>query len=55
METNRLLKQLFRETDRLFFLDATDAMLTDWGPEELRTSDGRNFTPALFRADRGST
>ena len=52
VETNRLLAQLCRETDRLFFLDATDAMLTDRGPEELRTRDGRFFNSDYFRADR---
>ena len=40
------------ETDRLHFMSADDAMLTDDGPDELRTSDGRYFNPALFRMDR---
>lgn len=51
-ETNALLKKMCGETDRLHFLDATDAMLTDHGPEDLRTSDGRYFNPSFFRMDR---
>ena len=52
VETNALLRQMCAETDRLHFLDATDAMLTDHGPESLRTSDGRYFNPAYFRIDK---
>lgn len=51
-ETNALLEKMCSETDRLHFLNATDAMLTDNGPEELRTSDGRYFNPSYFRMDR---
>ena len=50
--TNELLRQMCEETDRLHFMSADDAMLTDDGPDELRTSDGRYFNPALFRMDR---
>ena len=52
METNRLLEQMCRETERLYFLDATEAMLTDHGPERLKTSDGRFFQPAYYRMDQ---
>ena len=37
---------------RFHFMSADDAMLTDHGPETLRTADGRYFNPALFRMDR---
>ena len=52
VRTNELLKAMCEETDRLYFMDATDAMLTDQGPEELKTSDGRYFNPAYYRMDR---
>ena len=52
VETNRLLEELCARTQRLHFLDATGAMLTSSGPQELRTSDGRYFNPAYFRQDR---
>ena len=52
VKTNELLRQMCEETDRLHFLDATDAMLTGEGPAELRTSDGRFFNPAYFRMDK---
>ena len=52
VKTNELLKQMCEETDRLYFMDATDDMLTSEGPDDLRTSDGRYFNPALYRLDR---
>ena len=52
VKTNELLKKMCEETDRLYFMDATDVMLTSEGPEELRTSDGRYFNPSLYRLDR---
>ena len=52
VKTNELLRKMCKETDRMVFMDATDVMLTSDGPEELRTSDGRCFNPALFRIDR---
>lgn len=52
VETNALLEKMCQETDRLYFLDATDAMLTDHGPEELKTSDGRYFNEDLYRLDK---
>ena len=52
VKTNELLKKMCEETDRLYFMDATDEMLTSEGPEELRTSDGRYFNPSLYRLDR---
>ncbi|MBR3643175.1 MAG: carboxylesterase family protein, partial [Parasporobacterium sp.] len=52
VQTNELLKKMCEETGRMYFMDATDVMLTDEGPEELRTSDGRYFNPALYRIDR---
>ena len=51
-ETNKLLRKMCEETERLYFLDATDAMLTDHGPEKYLTSDGRYFTPEYFRLDK---
>ncbi len=52
VKTNELLRELCARTERMHFMDATDDMLTDCGPEELRTSDGRYFNPALYRMDR---
>ena len=52
VETNRLLQKMCEETDRLYFLDATNAMLTDQGPDKLKTSDGRYFNPAYYRMDK---
>ena len=52
VRTNGLLRDMCGETDRLYFMDATDVMLTFAGPEELRTSDGRYFNPDLYRIDR---
>ena len=52
VKTNELLRDMCEKTDRLHFLDATDAMLSLSGPEELKTSDGRYFTPGYFRMDR---
>ena len=52
VRTNELLKEMCAKTDRMYFMDATDEMLTQEGPEALRTSDGRYFNPALFRMDR---
>ena len=52
VKTNELLKKMCEETDRLHFMDATDVMLTDRGPDSLRTSDGRYFHPSYFRMDR---
>ena len=52
VKTNELLQKMCKETDRMVFMDATDVMLTSDGPEELQTSDGRYFNPALFRIDR---
>lgn len=51
-QTNQLLKNLCEENSRLFFLDATDAMMTDHGEDKFRSADGRYFNPELFRADR---
>ena len=50
--TNELLKKMCEETDRLHFMSADDVMLTDHGPEKLRTRDGRYFNPELFRMDQ---
>ena len=52
VKTNELLRQMCEETPRLHFMDASGVMLTDQGPEELRTLDGRYFNPAYFRMDR---
>ena len=52
VETNALLRQMCAETPRLHFMDATDDMLTDRGPESLRTSDGRYFNPTYYRIDQ---
>lgn len=52
VETNALLKEMCEQTDRLYFLDATDDMLTDHGPERFRTSDGRYFNPEYYRVDK---
>ena len=52
VQTNKLLRQMCAETARMHFLDATDAMLTDKGPEALKASDGRYFNPDYFFIDR---
>ncbi|MBR6323043.1 MAG: carboxylesterase family protein [Lachnospiraceae bacterium] len=52
VKTNELLRKMCEETDRMTFMDATDVMLTDEGPDVLRTSDGRYFNLALYRMDR---
>ncbi len=52
VKTNGMLKEMCEETDRLYFMDATDVMLASEGPEALRTSDGRYFNLDLFRVDR---
>ena len=51
-QTNRLLRDLCEENPRLYFLDATDVMMTDSGEEKYRSADGRFFNPDLFRIDR---
>ena len=53
VKTNQLLKQMCEETDRMYFMDATDAMLSETGPENMKTpvGDGRYFTREYFRSD----
>lgn len=53
VKTNNLLKQMCEQTERMYFMDATDAMLSETGPENMKTGtgDGRYFTPEYFRAD----
>ena len=51
-KTNALLREMCASEERLVFMDATDAMLTDSGPDSLRTADGRYFNPAFYRIDR---
>mgnify|MGYP001032475142 CR=1 FL=1 len=52
VKTNTLLKEMCEQTDRMYFLDATDDMLTDHGPECFKTSDGRYFNPGYYRIDK---
>ena len=53
VKTNELLRKLCEETDRMYFMDATDAMLSAEGPEDMKTTtgDGRYFTPEYYRMD----
>ena len=53
VKTNDLLRQMCRETERMYFMDATDAMLSASGPENMKTpvGDDRYFTPEYFRSD----
>ncbi len=51
-QTNELLRKMCRETEGMYFLDATDAMLSDIGERKYRTADGRYFRPEYFRMDR---
>jgi lysophospholipase L1-like esterase len=54
VKVNELLRGLCAETERMFFMDATDVMLSAEGPENMKTAtgDGRYFTPAYFRMDQ---
>ena len=54
VKVNELLRALCAETDRMYFMDATDVMLSAEGPENMRTAtgDGRYFTPAYYRMDQ---
>ena len=47
-----MLKTMCGNTERLIYLDATDAMLAGNGEERYKTSDGRYFNPALYRIDK---
>ena len=51
VKINGLLKEMCAATKRLYFLDATDAMLCGEGPEEMRAFDGRYFCPEYYRFD----
>ena len=53
VKTNNLLKQMCEETERMYFMDATDAMLSENGSQNMKTptGDGRYFTPEYFRSD----
>jgi len=53
VKTNDLLKKMCDETDRMYFMDATDSMLSATGPENMATptGDGRFFTPEYYRCD----
>ncbi len=51
-KTNQLLKELCETDERLYFLDATDAMMTDEGEERYRSDSGRYFNPDLYRMDK---
>ena len=50
--TNRLLEDMCRSMDRMHFLDATPAMLSDAGEEALSAGGGRFFRPEYFLCDR---
>jgi len=53
VKTNDLLKKMCEETDRMYFMDATDSMLSATGPADMATptNDGRFFTPEYYRCD----
>lgn len=53
VKTNDLLRTMCEETDRMYFMDATDQMLSASGPENMATptGDGRFFTPEYYRID----
>ena len=50
--TNAMLKDLCDRTGYLYFMDATDAMLSTAGEEKYQTADGRYFNPDLYRMDK---
>lgn len=52
VKTNELLKKMCDETDRMYFMDATDDLLSASGPDELKTPDGRYFSPQYYRSDK---
>jgi len=51
-KTNALLKELCEKTERMHFLDATDAMLCGTGEEKFKISNGCYFNPELYRMDK---
>ena len=53
VKTNHLLRQMCEETERMYFMDATDAMLSENGTQDMETptGDGRYFRPEYFRSD----
>ena len=52
VEVNDFLKSYCEEHENMVFVDGTDGILTDEGPEELATGDGRFFNPDNFIADQ---
>lgn len=52
VEVNNFLKAYCDEHENMIFVDGTDGILTDEGPEELATGDGRYFNPAIFISDQ---
>lgn len=53
VQVNALLRKLCEETDGMYFMDATDVMLSSEGAEDMKTStgDGRYFESSYFRMD----
>ena len=52
VETNEMLRELCEKTDRMYFMDATDVMLSAEGPDNMKTTtDDRYFTREYFRMD----
>ncbi len=51
VEVNNYLKQYCEEHENMYFVDGTDAILTDSGEEDMATGDGRYFNPEIFKED----
>ena len=51
VQVNEFLAQYCADKDYMIFVDGTDAMLTDAGPDEMATGDGRYFNPSIFVED----
>jgi len=51
-KTNALLKEMCEKTERMHFMDATDAMLCDKGEDRFKIADGVYFNPELYRIDK---
>ena len=51
VKTNALLKEMCEKTERMYFMDASDVMLSEEGSDDMKAYDGRYFRPEYFRAD----
>ncbi len=51
VKVNSLLKEMCDSTERMYFMDATDVMMSDTGTEDMKAFDGRYFRRDYFRMD----